>query len=87
MYHIYSLLSPIFIGTQNKLYIILSVENCKNLRKNKKIYKILEKINMIWNRTKKIGKTLFYKKAELSTKMIYYKNIVESSTKKEAKNE
>ena len=79
MYHIYSLLSPIFIGTQNKLYIILSVENCKNLRKNKKFFKyqkkILYSLKKYYNDIKKLQKVV-----ELSTKILYYKNIVESST-------
>ena len=77
MYHIYSLLSPIFIGTQNKLYIILSVENCKNLRKNKKIFKyqkkILYSLKKYYNDRKKLQKVV-----ELSTKILHYKNIVES---------
>ena len=77
MYHIYSLLSPIFIGTQNKLYIILSVENCKNLRKNKKIFKYKKKflysLKKYYNDRKKLQKVV-----ELSTKILHYKNIVES---------
>ena len=76
MYHIYSLLSPIFIGTQNKLYIILSVENCKNLRKNKKIFKYQKKflysLKKYYNDRKKLQKVV-----ELSTKILHYKNIVE----------
>lgn len=67
----------IFTETQDILYPSNSVENCKNLRKNKKIFKYQKKflysLKKYYNDRKKLQKVV-----ELSTKILHYKNIVES---------